>query len=134
MHTPEGRCLKQQTLGTCAEAVRFTDNFCGSVLIHASDLFSLHLKDMCKGVTCSGSPIFPTATQVSCSPHMNQHMANEIGPLPKGQEPWRENSAEIPNKIVITMKHLSSSYQDKNKLQNKTAKFNYQDFFFKKHH
>lgn len=37
-------------------------------------------------------------------------MATEIGPLPKGQLQWRENSAEIPNKIMITMKHITSSY------------------------
>lgn len=55
-------------------------------------------------------------------------MATEIGPLPKGHLQWRENSAEIPNKIMITMKHLTSSYKDKNKLQNKILKCNYQVF------
>lgn len=49
----------------------------------------------------------------------------ERGPFPKGQLKWRKNSAEIPNKIMLTMEHLISC-QNKNKLPNKTAKSNYQ--------
>lgn len=46
--------------------------------------------------------------------------ARERGPFPKGQLQWRKNSAEIPNKITLTMEHLTSCLHTKTKINSET--------------
>lgn len=88
---------------------------------------------MCKGGICSRSAVFPVVNHASCSPHMNQHMATERKPFPKGELQWREkHSAEIPNKIMITTEHFTSCLHTKMKINTSKTEMLNLIIFFKK--
>lgn len=51
----------------------------------------------------------------------DQRMAMERRPFPNGGLQWRENSAETPNKITITTKHLTSCLHTNMKINTSKA-------------
>lgn len=107
------------------------DSVCNSyIVIHALGLFFLRLKDMYKRVVCFRSQI-PSATQVSCSPHLDQHMPERAlsQRITVMEKKFNRNSKQ--NNANHGTSYFLSSHQNKNKLPNKTAKSNYQ--VIKKH-
>ena len=91
------------------------------VVIQALDSFLLHLKDKYRGLICSDRLYVIAPSRYHALPVWT---SRERGPFPQGQLQWRENSAEIPNKIMITMKHLTSCLHTKTKINSKTKLLN----------